>query len=83
MSGPLTVEDIPRWNPETLGGSDIRVWVHFGSLSAMRDAATKKWRADLPCRITLLRVLDLYAGFLHAGLGARPDGVRGVGDAGA
>jgi len=41
VSGPLTVEDIPRWNPETLGGSDIMASVFFGSLADMRAAATQ------------------------------------------
>lgn len=40
LAGPMTVEDIPRWSLERLDGSDIRAWVHWGSLAEMRAAAT-------------------------------------------
>lgn len=41
MSGPMTVEDVPHWSLETLGGSDIMASVFFGSLADMRAAATR------------------------------------------
>lgn len=39
LDGPVTVQDVPRWSLETLDG-DVRVWMHWGSLAAMREAAT-------------------------------------------
>lgn len=41
VSGPMTVEDIPRWSLEMLGGTDIMASVFFGALAGMRKAATK------------------------------------------